>query len=268
MLGCDGAGTPGANDASIEPDGAASADAALGAEDADASAGDADAGAEDADAGAEDTDASAGVPLPGFGAITGACGAITPVELDGTSPRWFQGAFDFGTDRYDDPDDRPRLTPGGREILLDGNAGGSSLYSELFAYEWLARCELAVLLKTETEVAYDVNGKKADLLVEIDGRRVGVSVVRFVKYPFDSEYLLSDASPLVERKLRDLRLATTQVAAADRWTTQMVVAIAYAPAHAQVAMQAWSLLDAETRGATLFVVVVSEGDDRFIYTDQ
>ena len=39
------------------------------------------------------------------------------------------------------------------------------MYSEVFAYEWLARCEQATLLKTETEIVYDVVGKKADILV-------------------------------------------------------------------------------------------------------
>lgn len=234
----------------------------------DASFGSDAAGEPDAADAPPDGPASPGVPLPGFGAIRGMCGVVTPTELDGASPLWFQGAIDFGTDRYDDPVDRPRLTPGGLEILLDGNAGGSSLYSELFAYEWLARCELAALLKTETEVTYDVNGKKADLVVDIADRKVGVSVVRFVKYPFGDDYLLADALPLVERKLDDLRLATTQVSAADRWTSQMIVAIAYDAEHAQVAMQAWTMLDAETRGSTLLVVVVTDGDDGFIYTDQ
>ena len=40
-------------------------------------------------------------------------------------------------DKDDDPD--------------DGNAGGSSLLSEVFAYEVLHRCEGATLLKTETD---------------------------------------------------------------------------------------------------------------------
>lgn len=230
----------------------------------------ADVDARDVDA-APAADASpdaGGVPLAGFGAITGMCGVLTPAELDGTTPLWFGGTLDFGSDRYDDPAERPLLTSGGVEIILDGNAGGSSLYSEVFAFEWLARCELATLLKTETEIVYDVDGKKADLLVEIDGRKVGVSVVRFVKFPFDAAYTVDDALPLVERKLDDLQLATMQVSAADRWTTQMVAAIAYSPQHAQVAMQAWNMLDTQTRGAGILIVVVSEGDDMFIYTDQ
>lgn len=223
-----------------------------------------------ADAGVDaPVDGPGGVPLSGFGAITGMCGVLTPTELDGTTPLWFGGTLDFGNDRYDDPSERPLLTPGGRHIVETPNAGGSSLYSEVFAFEWMARCELATLLKTETEIVYDVDGKKADLLVEIDGRKVGVSVVRFVNFPFGTIYELGDAMPLVQRKIEDLMLATAQVSAADRWTSQMVVALAYDMQHAQVAMQAWTMLDATTRGATIFIVVVSEGTgDMFIYTDQ
>lgn len=225
----------------------------------------------DAQVGTPDAAASVdagGVPLAGFGAITGMCGVIDAAELDGTSPAWFAGELTFAR-RYDDPADRGELTPGGLEIILDGNAGGSSLYSEVFAFEWMARCELATLLKTETEIIYDIDGKKADLLVEIDGRKVGVSVVRFVKFPFGSPYTLADASPLVQRKIEDLRLATTQVAAVDLWTSQLVVALAYDVQHAQVAMQAWNMLDAQVRGSTHFIVVVTDGTgDMFIYTDQ
>ncbi len=241
---------------------------AVDADEPDAPDVDIDGGTDAPDIDAPPIDAP-GVPLMGFGAITGQCGVLTTAELDGTAPLWFGGALDFGTDRYDDPAERPLLTPGGVEIILDGNAGGSSLYSEVFAYEWMARCELAALLKTETEIVYDVNGKKADLLVEIDGRKVGVSVVRFVKYPFGTMYEVADALPLVQRKIEDLRLATTQVSAADLWTSQMVVALAYDAQHAQVAMQAWNMLDAATRGATHFIVIVTEGPaDMFIYTDQ
>lgn len=229
-----------------------------------------DAAAIDAvvDAAIDATPDAGGPPLPGFGAITGDCGVITPALLDGTTPSWFSGDLDFAADRYDDPAERDLLTAGGRQIILDGNAGGSSLYSEVFAYEWLARCELATLLKTENQITYDVAGKKADLLVEIDGRKVGVSVTRAVTFPFGQPYTLAAATTLFDRKLDDLQLATMQVSAADRWTSQMVVAEAYDLQHAQVAMQAWSMLDAPTRGATILIVYVTSGDDRFIYTDQ
>jgi hypothetical protein len=193
---------------------------------------------------------------------------LTLAELDGTTPLWFQGDFTF-SNRYDDPAERDQLTPGGLEIILDGNAGGSSLYSEVFAYEWLARCELATLLKTENEIVYDdVNSKKADLLVEIDGRKVGVSVTRAVTFPFGQPYTLAAATTLFNRKLDDLQLATQHAVPADHWTKQMVWAEAYDLQHAQVAMQAWEGLDAPTRGDAILMVAVTNGDDLFIYTDQ
>jgi hypothetical protein len=213
-------------------------------------------------------DAAAAVPLPGFGAISGMCGVLTPEGLDGAVPLSFQGAIDFADDRYDDPAERPRLTTGGARIAAVDNAGGSSRYSEVFAFEWLARCELATLVKTETEIVYDVEGKKADILVAIDGRTIGVSVTRAVSFPRAEPYQLADAIALIERKLDDLHLATTQVSAADRWTAELLAVLAYSPQHAAVALEAWSGLDAETRAATALVVVVTDGDDLFVYTDE
>ena len=214
------------------------------------------------------SDATPGtVPLAGFGGITGMCGVLGAAELDGTTPLWFGGELTFA-DRYDDPAERDQLTPGGLAIVSVPNAGGSSVYSEVFAYEWLARCELAELIKTETAVAYDVEGKKIDILVGIDGRKVGVSVTRAVTFPFGDPYTLAAATTLFERKLDDIQLATTQVSAADRWTKQMLVTLAYDAQHAAVAMEAWAALDAATRDDTLLVTVVTSGDDLFIYTDQ
>lgn len=228
----------------------------------------ADPGPDAAEPDAAPPDAGGPDAIPaGFGAISGQCGVLTLAELDGTTPLWFQGDFTFA-DRYDDPAERPLLTPGGQHIMEVPNAGGSSVFSEVFAYEWLARCEAATLLKTETEVVYDVEGKKVDLLVEIDGRKVGVSVTRAMTFPFGNPYTLAAATTLFERKLDDIQLATTQVSAADRWSKQMLSVLAYDAQHAQVAMEAWSMLDAQTRDDTLLVVSVTNGDDTFIYTDQ
>jgi hypothetical protein len=231
--------------------------------DPDALPGGADAREPDA-AGTPDAGA---VPLAGFGDITGMCGVIADPELDGTSPLYFAGELTF-LERYDDPADRDQLTAGGLEVILDGNAGGSSVYSEAFAMEWLTRCELATLIKTETEIVYDdPMSKKADLLVELDGRKVGVSVTRAVTFPFGDPYTLDAATTLIERKLDDIQLATASVSAGDRWTKQMLSILAYDQQHADVAMQAWSMLDAQTRDDTLVIVTVTSGDDLFIYTD-
>ncbi|MBE7451700.1 MAG: hypothetical protein HS111_23250 [Kofleriaceae bacterium] len=206
-------------------------------------------------------------PLPGFGAISGQCGVIDAAVLAADQAVWFQGELTFAT-RFVDPDDRAALTPGGLEVLLDDNAGGSSRYSEVFAFEWLARCELAALLKTETEIVYDVAGKKADLLVELGGARVGVSVTRAVTFPFGSPFTPAAATTLLQGKLDDLALATTQVTAADAWSEQLLATLAYDAQHAQVLMDAWAALDPTTRRETILVVAVTSGDDLFIYTDQ
>lgn len=232
---------------------------------------DAHAGTPDAPAGSPDGTPggpdAATVPLAGFGAITGDCGVIDAPELDDTSPLWFAGELTFDR-RYDDPADRGLLTPGGLEVILDGNAGGSSVFSEAFAMEWLSRCELATLIKTENEIVYtDPASKKADLLVELDGRKVGVSVTRAVTFPFGDPYTLDAATTLIDRKLDDIQLATAAVAPEDAWSKQMLTILAYDQQHADVAMQAWSMLDAGTRDDTIVIVAVTSGDDMFIYTD-
>jgi hypothetical protein len=207
-------------------------------------------------------------PLAGFGTITGDCGVLGEPELTGPDPFWTGGDLDFADDRYDDPDDRPYLTEGGLEVLLDGNAGGSSVYSEVFAFEVLHRCELAALIATENEIEYDVEGKKADLLVEIDGHRIGVSVTRAVTFPFGDPYTLEAATELIDRKLDDILLARANAREDYRWGKSMLALLAYDAQHAEVAMEAWNGLDAETRADSLVVTFVTSGDDLFIYTDQ
>lgn len=232
----------------------------------DAGGSDPDAETAPADAADPAPDADDGLPLPGFGAITGQCGVLAEPELTGLTPLWFDGELTFA-ERYDDPEDRDQLTPGGVEIILDGNAGGSSLYSEVFAFEVLHRCELATLLKTETEVIYDVEGKKTDLLVEIDGHKIGVSVTRAVTFPFGDPYTMAAATDLIDRKLDDIQLARAAANVADRWEKSMLATLAYDLQHAEVFMDAWNALDAETRADSIVIVVVTSGDDLFVYTD-
>lgn len=250
LVGCEGSDPTVRRDAATDPD----SDAAPAAADA----------AADADLG---PDADGGLPLPGFGAITGMCGVLGEPELTGATPLWFDGDIAFA-EPYDDPEDRDQLTAGGVEIILDGNAGGSSLYSEVFAFEILHRCELATLLKTETEILYDVEGKKADLLVEIDGHEIGVSVTRAVTFPFGSPYTLEAATALIDRKLDDILLARAAANEADRWEKSMLATLAYDLQHAEVFMDAWNGLDAETRADSIVIVFVTSGEDLFVYTDQ
>lgn len=228
----------------------------------DASAADAQLdGGTPADVGAPD---AGSVPTPGFGTIRGACGVLDEA-LTSTAPALFVNHIDFGTDPYDAAD-YPRLSEGGREMIDDGNAGGSSLYSEVFSFELLHRCEGARLLKTETEILYDPpQGRITDVLVEIDGLKIGVSVTRAVAFPFDDPYPPERARTLMAEKLSGILESTAHVAPADAWRKQILYVIAYAEGHVAVLEAALATIDPAVRADTVVMITVSDGDDRFLY---
>ena len=212
-----------------------------------------------------DTDGSgAGVPSPGFGTITGSCGVLDE-ELLSPDPTVIVNAIDFGTDPWDNPADLSLLSAGGQEMVADGNAGGSSLESEIFSYEVLHRCEGATLVKTETEVVYDIAGSITDILVEIDGMKVGVSVTRAVGFPRDAVYPVATASTLLSRKLTDIQESSANVSAGDRWVKQILHVIAYADQHVAAMAEAYNALDASVKADTILWITRSDGDDEFIY---
>lgn len=217
---------------------------------------------------ADDTaaDGSGGptLPLPGFGTITGSCGVID-AQLLSPDPSVIVNAIDFGADPWDNPADLGLLTSGGQEMVADGNAGGSSLESEIFSLEVLIRCEGATLVKTETEVVYDVPGSITDILVEIDGMKVGVSVTRAVGFPRDAAYTEGTASALLTRKLTDIQESTANVSAGDRWVKQILHVIAYADQHVAAMQAAYEALEPSVKADTILWVTRSDGDDEFIY---
>lgn len=226
-----------------------------------------DAGTRDAgtlDAGAPDAGRDAGVAPGPLGVITGACGELDD-ELVAMAPAKFDNAIDFAMDGYDSRD-FDRLSEGGQEIIRDGNAGGSSLLSEVFAYEVLERCEGATLEWTETEVEYlDAMGKITDLVVTIGGERIGVSVTRAVKFPFDDPYPVEDAQELLEDKLQDVLASTANVRPEFAWTKQILSVIAYSPQHAESLEVAYDRVGTSTKSDTIVVVTVTNGDDDFLY---
>jgi hypothetical protein len=204
------------------------------------------------------------LPLPGFGTITGSCGVIDG-QLLSPDPSVIVNAIDFGADPWDNPADLGLLTTGGQEMVADGNAGGSSLESEIFSLEVLIRCEGATLVKTETEVVYDVPGSITDILVEIDGMKVGVSVTRAVGFPRDAAYTEATASALLTRKLTDIQESTANVSAGDRWVKQILHVIAYADQHVAAMQAAYEALEPSVKADTILWVTRSDGDDEFIY---
>jgi hypothetical protein len=203
----------------------------------------------------------------GFGELSGMCGVLGAMDLTGASPELVHATMTFAR-RYNDPADRPLLTIGGQHLAETPNAGGSSGLSEIFAYEELARCEHATLLKTETEIVYDTTGKITDLEVTMGQTKIGVSVTRAQTYPLGNPYTLDIATPLIMRKLNDIKMSTANVSAADRWTKQVLAVLAYDSQTAGVVEQAWTMLPADVKADTIVVVTATDGDDEFIYTNQ
>jgi hypothetical protein len=204
-------------------------------------------------------DSEPNVPLDGFGEIAGDCGVIDQASLDSASPAIFRASFTFPGEDYMISD----LSVGGVELSV-ANAQGSSLDSEVFAYEYLYRCELAEMLKTEDEIQYDdADGKKVDVLVGLHGEDLGVSVTRAVKFPFNEPYTVVDAEDLLEQKLEDLVLSTANVT--DTWKKPVLVVMAYSDVHADAVKEAYESIDAATKANIIVFVVVTEGDDDFMY---
>jgi hypothetical protein len=201
----------------------------------------------------------------GFGDLSGMCGVLD-TEVTDTAPSLVRATLTFAR-RFDDPADRPLLTPGGQTLIATPNAGGSSWYSEVFAYEEIARCEMASLLKTETQITYDVTGKITDMLITLDGEKIGVSVTRAQTYPLGTPYQLSAAQTLLTKKLEDIKTSSANVSAADRWRKQVLAVLAWDAAAADVMEQAWTGLDASVKADTIVVLTTTDGDDTFIYTN-
>lgn len=197
-----------------------------------------------------------------YGALSGTCGEVNDDDVLSDDPQYLANAIDFSARA---PFDVAYLTAGGLEIWNDGNLGGSSIHSEIFAYEVLSRCDGALLLKTEGEIVYQTPGKKTDLLVEIDGQRVGVSVVRAMSFPKGAPYPVAQAYDLLEGKLSDILESSVNVDPADAWPKQILSVIAQTPDHADALEAAWASIPAPVASDTIVFVTVTEGDDDFIY---
>ena len=207
------------------------------------------------------------VALPALYTLSGMCGVLNDPELTGATPLLVKDAMTFSR-RYNDPEDRPLLTPGGQSIASVPNAGGSSLLSEVFAFEQLSRCEMAGFLKTETQIVYDTVGKITDILVTVDGHKIGVSVVRAVQFPFGQPYTLQNATTIIQRKLEDIQESSMNVSAQDKWVKQILAVIAYDDQHVDTVEAAWAALAPSVKADTVLVVTATHGDDAFLYTNQ
>lgn len=198
----------------------------------------------------------------GLGELLGECGVVSADALNSPAPASFENSIDFMRAGFD----YNQLTPEGQVVFDAGNLGGSSLHSEVIAFEVLARCEGARLLATEAEIEYvDMMGTKTDLLVEVHGLTIGVSVTRAVGFPQKDPYTVEQATVLLEDKLAGVLLSSANVAPADAWVKQVLHVVAYADKHAASIFTAYNNLGAELTADTILMVTVTHGNDGFVY---
>ncbi|HJN75996.1 MAG TPA: hypothetical protein QGF58_18845 [Myxococcota bacterium] len=211
--------------------------------------------------GDDSADTGPDVPLDGQGEITGDCGFLAHQQWTSSESWLFRNSIDLGDAGLDVED----LSEGGAKVYTDGNLGGSSLLSEVLAFELLYRCELADLVKTEAEIEYATEGKKTDLLVQIDSRSVGVSVTRAYHWPPEDLFTVEEADALLTDKLADASEADDNVAAADAWERTILHVIAYDSQYADMVEEAYGALGAGVTEDHILVVSVTEGDDEEVY---
>lgn len=218
--------------------------------------------------GGEDSGAEAGEDgaacqiLGGLGQVQCVCNELDDTEWNADAPFLFTNSVDFGTTGWD----LSLLTPGGKQIWDDGNLGGSSIESEIAAHEMLARCDQASLILSESKIDYiDEGGKKTDILMLIDGRNIGVSVVRAYHYPPSNPYTEAEATTILTKKLSDIPLSQKNAKPYNAWERSMLAVIAYDQQYADTVVSAYSKLDASLKWNVIVVVTVTNGDDSVIY---
>lgn len=191
---------------------------------------------------------------------------VLDTELTSADPALFVNHFDFGTIDLTQlsEEDLARLAPGTRRMLEEGGLFPS--IKNLVSYEVLARSEGAVLLKLESQIAYDtIAGEEADYLVQIDGTKIGVTVARAESFPSAAEYTLDAATGLLEARLTEILQANENVADHDEWEKQILHILAYSEAHATALQTAYAALSAQTKGNTIVILTITDGDDAFLY---
>jgi hypothetical protein len=206
-----------------------------------------------------------GAMATAFGVITGTC-SVLDAELTDSLSVLYENQIEFDIE-FNSSTHLSLLSDGSQEILEEGTAGGSSEYSEAIAFEMLARCESAELLKSETEIEYDGEGKKTDMLVSVGGIRIGVSVVRAMSFPRNSGFSVDRARELIEDKLDDILLSTAHVSAVDVWEKQILFVVADTAEHQSDVMRAYGMIAESTRADTIVIVTLTTGADDFIYSN-
>lgn len=195
-----------------------------------------------------------------LGTLTGACGVLSAV-LTSASPSLFENDLAFvASEQFT----KASLSTDGKTVYDTPNAGGSSFESEVMSFEVLHHCESAKLVKTETQIKYKTaSGPITDILVEIDGKKVGVSVTRAYR-PANIPFPDADVKKLLEDKLDDVVASTARVSDGDKWVKQILHVFVATQSAEDAVKRVLPTIDATSRADTIVVLTRTIGGG-FVY---
>ena len=200
-----------------------------------------------------------------LGTLTGSCGQIR-AEIGKATPSVFSNTLTFVTGEMFD---RAFLSDGGDRILDTPNAGGSSIESEVMSFEILHYCEGAKLLKTEKEIVYGAPAEGGpstitDLLIEIDGKKVGVNPIRVYRPSNQLQPSEAEIKKSLEDKLNSIRGSSARVSPQDKWVKQVMHVYAVTQANADTVLRVLPTIEPAVRADTVVLVTRSAGGG-FLY---
>jgi hypothetical protein len=200
-----------------------------------------------------------------LGTLRGLCGTLR-AELAASGPSVIENTLTFAAGEVYSKDS---LTPGGDRLFDTPNAGGSSTESEILSYEVLHYCEGASLYKTETEIQYNApvagqSGAITDLEVEIDGKKVGVSVTRAYKPSAQGVQTDAEVRALLEKKLKGINASSARVTAQDKWVKQVLHVLAASDAGKAAVLRVLPTIASDIRADTVVYVTRTVGGG-FVY---
>jgi len=156
--------------------------------------------------------------------------------------------------------ERASLCPGALRMLSLPNAGGNSVWSEVFSVEILGFMHRVKLQMTEMELVYTPDSKITDFSITTgDGSTLGVSVTRAMKFQKWGEEFFTeeDAFKLLSKKLHGVN-ASTKGVVNQSWEKQILHVWTERQYMRDILVDTYHKLSDELKSNTIVLVTVAE----------
>eukprot|EP01097_Dermamoeba_algensis_P001139 TRINITY_DN1425_c0_g4_i1.p1 TRINITY_DN1425_c0_g4~~TRINITY_DN1425_c0_g4_i1.p1 ORF type:complete len:202 (-),score=42.21 TRINITY_DN1425_c0_g4_i1:140-745(-) len=161
------------------------------------------------------------------------------------------------------------LSSQAKRLALEPNAGGNSIWSEAYSFEFMRRMFGAQLEKTEMQICYWPEGsKKTDYVAKFEGPDrqsmiVGVSVTRAMK--FKGNFEDTDAKALLTKKLYGINVSSRNVIKEHSWKKQILHVWSESEQVTCALMREYDKLDQDIQSNTILLITQTTQAARWIY---